>query len=62
MLSTLSTYSISVLTISQAMPVARRANVLLSLDISAFSGPVSRVIEALEELPGVLDAHLDGIE
>ena len=61
-LSTLSTYSISVLTISQAMPVARRANVLLSLDISAFSGPVNRVIEALEELPGVLDAHLDGVE
>ena len=61
-LSTLSTFAISVLTISQAMPVARRANVLLSLDISAFSGPVSRVIETLEELPGVLDAHLDGVE
>lgn len=61
-LSSLSRHNISVLTISQAVPVAGRANVLLSLSISGLQESLETVLNDLEALPGVLSAHLDALE
>ncbi len=58
----LSQYSISILTISQAVPVAGKANVLLSLDISKLSANIHEVMEQLEQMPIVTYAHLDAME
>lgn len=61
-LSTLSDYRISILTISQAVPVSGKANVLLSLDISNLTASLNAVLNDLAALPGVRDVHLDAME
>ncbi len=52
----------SILTISQAIPIAGKANVLISLDISHISCSSDEMIETLKKLHGVRKVHLDGIE
>lgn len=52
----------SILTISQAIPIASKANVLLSLDISKMACEVEEMIETLRNLEGVRSVHLDAIE
>ncbi|MGM9942324.1 MAG: ACT domain-containing protein [Bulleidia sp.] len=58
----LSEYGTSVLTISQAIPINGKANVLLSLDISSSTSTMEAIIEALKEIPAVRRVHLDAIE
>lgn len=58
----LSEYGTSVLTISQAIPINGKANVLLSLDISSSTSTMEDIIEALKEIPAVRRVHLDAIE
>jgi chorismate mutase len=52
----------SILTISQAIPIAGKANVLLSIDISEISGTVDELIKALKEIKAVRSVHLDAME
>lgn len=61
-LQKLSEQHISVLTISQALPVNGKANVLLSLDISAAETSVEDIIGNLKEIPSVRKVHLDAME
>ena len=61
-LQTLSEYGTSVLTISQAIPVNGKANVLLSLDISCATSPMETIITALKDIPAVRKVHLDAME
>ena len=61
-LTFLSAHSISILTISQAVPIAQKANVLLSLDISHTSMPMETLIQSIRQLPSVKSAHLDAME
>ncbi len=61
-LSALSSFSISILTISQAVPVAGKANVLLSVDISKVNTNLDEVIHKINQLPTVKNAHLDAVE
>ena len=59
-LTFLSAHSISILTISQAVPIAQKANVLL--DISHTSMPMETLIQSIRQLPSVKSAHLDAME
>ncbi len=52
----------SILTISQAIPIAGKANVLISLDISGISCSVSEMMDQLKHLNGVRSVHLDAVE
>lgn len=61
-LKTLTDINTSILTISQAIPIAGKANVLLSLDISKMACEVEEMIETLRHLSGVRNVHLDAIE
>lgn len=61
-LNCLSDFGISILTISQAVPVSGKANVLLSLDISGLKTTIDEVIRSLKTLEAVKNAHLDAME
>lgn len=61
-LKTLTELNTSILTISQAIPIASKANVLISLDISKMSESVDDMIKTLKKLHGVRSAKLDAIE
>lgn len=61
-LKTLTDINTSILTISQAIPISGKANVLLSLDISKMACEVEEMIETLRHLSGVRNVHLDAIE
>ncbi len=52
----------NILTISQAIPVARKANVLISLDISSLDGTIDTLLSALKNLSYTRAVHLDAIE
>lgn len=52
----------SVLTISQAIPINGKANVLVSLDVSSSTSTVEDIICNLKELPAVRKIHLDAME
>lgn len=52
----------SVLTISQAIPVNGKANVLVSLDVSSSTSTVDEIIAELKALPAVRKVHLDAME
>lgn len=61
-LKTLSDLNTSILTISQAIPIANKANVLLSLDISKMACDIQEMTDTLKHLSGVRNVHLDAIE
>lgn len=52
----------SVLTISQAIPINGKANVLVSLDVSSSTSAVDEIIAELKALPAVRKVHLDAME
>ncbi len=59
---TLTGLGTSILTISQAIPINGKANVLLSLDITSLNGTVEDMITALKKLKSVKNVHLDAME
>lgn len=61
-LKTLSDLNTSILTISQAIPISHKANVLISLDISHMSCEVEELIATLKQLKNVRSVKLDAIE
>lgn len=61
-LKTLTDLNTSILTISQAIPIAGKANVLLSLDISKMGCEVQEMVSTLKQQHGVRNVHLDAIE
>ena len=61
-LQKLSESDAGILTISQAIPIAGKANVLISLDTSAMNVPVETLLKQLKSLPPVRSAHLDAME
>ncbi len=61
-LKTLSDLNTSILTISQAIPIAGKANVLLSVDISEMGCEVQEMVTTLKKLQNVRSVHLDAIE
>ena len=61
-LQNLSEFKTSVLTISQAIPIHGKANVMLSLDISSSTSNMEEIIGALRKIPTVRKVHLDAIE
>lgn len=61
-MSTLTDLNTSILTISQAIPIAGKANVLISLDISGIDCSVAEMVEALKKLNCVRSVHLDAVE
>ena len=61
-LNSISDHGVSMLTISQAVPVAGNANVLLSLDISGIGEGLDSMITDLRHLKAVRHVHLDALE
>ncbi|MBR2067250.1 MAG: ACT domain-containing protein [Solobacterium sp.] len=61
-IQTLSEIHTSILTISQALPVARKANVLITLDITHMNATIEELTSALKTLSCVRSVHLDAIE
>lgn len=51
-----------ILTISQAIPVAGRANVLISLDTTSMNVTMEDLLKRLKKLSAVCSAHLDAME
>lgn len=58
----LTSLSTSILTISQAIPISGRANVLISLDISSLNCSLDEMTTAIRRLPGCRSVHLDGVD
>ncbi len=58
----LSELSTSILTISQAIPINGKANVLISLDITTISCTVEEMTVELRKVKGVRSVHLDAVE
>lgn len=61
-LSRLSELHASVLTISQALPVAHKANVLISLDISKVTVSIDEITNELKQLDHVRSVHMDAMD
>lgn len=61
-LSRISGYDASVLTITQSLPIHGRASVTLTLDISALSCPLDTLLLSLETTPGVEKPRLIAVE
>ncbi|MDO5121950.1 MAG: hypothetical protein Q4D46_07735, partial [Erysipelotrichaceae bacterium] len=61
-ISTLSDMHLSVITISQSIPVASKAAVTISVDITDMTGSADAVLLELREQADVLSVHLDAIE
>lgn len=61
-IKTISSMNTSILTISQALPVANKANVLISLDITNIQGTIDDLICSLKDLQCTRSVHLDAIE
>ena len=52
----------NILTISQALPIANTANVLISLDISNIKGNIEDLTENIKKLPYTRRVYLDALE
>ena len=52
----------SVLTISQAIPLASHASVLMSLDLAGLEGDINTLLADLKSLPFVKNLQLAGLE
>ena len=61
-LTRLSELHTSVLTISQALPIAHKANVLISLDISQITVSIDEITKELKELDHVRSVHMDAMD
>lgn len=61
-LSALSMAKVSVITISQSIPIADKASVTLSLDLSQSSHSPEELIHGLETIEQVFSARLDAVE
>ncbi|MBQ7992974.1 MAG: ACT domain-containing protein [Solobacterium sp.] len=61
-ISTVTEMNTSILTISQALPVAGKANVLITLDISGMKCTIEELTKILKNLPATRSVHLDAIE
>jgi chorismate mutase len=61
-INTLSAMNTSILTISQSIPIARKANVLISLNISEMTCTIDELLNSLRDLPSTRRVILDGIE
>lgn len=61
-LKTVSDHEASILTISQAVPIHAKANVLLSLDISKMTKTLEELRIDLTKLKDVTSVHLDAVE
>ena len=61
-IKTISSMNTNILTISQALPVANKANVLISLDITNIQGTIDDLITSLKDLSCTRSVHLDAIE
>lgn len=59
---TLSQNETSILTISQAIPIDHKANVLISLDVTNMTCSIQELLLELKELPHVRKVQLDGVE
>ncbi len=61
-LTAVSEHGGSVLTISQSLPVAGKASVLLALDISSMSCGPEELMKLLKAMKSVCSVHLDSME
>ncbi len=61
-IQTLTSLRTSILTISQAIPIGKKANVLISLDITQMKCPTEELISILNKLPAVRKVYLDAVE
>ncbi len=61
-LNCFSSHATSIVTISQSIPIGGKANVLVSLDISAMTCTVDELTAALKKIPSVRKVHLDAME
>lgn len=61
-IQTLTSLHTSILTISQAIPIGKKANVLISLDITQMKCPTEELISILNKLPAVRKVYLDAVE
>ncbi|GHV97282.1 UPF0735 ACT domain-containing protein [Lactobacillus nasalidis] len=61
-LTCLTDHRASILTISQAIPLASHASVLMSLDLSRLEGDLAKLMTDLEKLPCVKNLQLAGLE
>ncbi len=61
-IQTLTGLGTSILTISQAIPINGKANVLVSLDVTALNGTVEEMVKSLRQLSAVKSVHLDAME
>jgi chorismate mutase len=62
LLNTLTGLNTSILTISQSVPIAGKANILISLDISQMQCRIEEMTDLLKKLPAVKNVHIDAIE
>ena len=58
-LNTLSSLKTSVITIFQSNPLAGKASVTISLDVSNMKGTTKQLVSSLKKLKPVLSIHLD---
>ncbi|MBQ8840316.1 MAG: ACT domain-containing protein [Clostridia bacterium] len=61
-LNTLSTKGANILTITQNLPVNKRAHVVVSTDVSSVVGDINTLTEALNQIDGVSHVKLLAIE
>ena len=61
-LNQLSNMNANILTITQSLPINRKASVVLSLDISDIAASIEEIIAALAAIHGVSNAKLFSIE
>lgn len=61
-LKTLSDCGASILTISQSVPIARKANVMISMDLSRITIHAEQLIQRLRKLPAVHSIQLNAME
>ena len=62
LLSCISEAGASVLTITQSLPIHRKASVTLSLDLSGVGGSLKDLVTAVEATPGVENVRLVAVE
>lgn len=62
LLSKISTQGGSVLTITQSLPIHKKASVTISLDVSGMPGSLAQLLESMEKTPGVENPRLIAVE
>jgi len=61
-LKAISDTAASVLTISQSIPIAGKADVTISLDTAQMAGPIEDLLTRLKDLPAVRSVRLSALE